>query len=52
MGLLSTPPQLCGATDFLDAKAFSQALSKLVTEGLGVAKMQVLKNIFISALLF
>lgn len=32
---------LCHAVDSLDAKAFSQALSKLVREGLGVTDLQV-----------
>ncbi|KAL9960894.1 hypothetical protein ACROYT_G034402 [Oculina patagonica] len=34
-------PWICDAADLLDAKAFSQALSKLVTEGLGVADLQI-----------
>ena len=33
----------CHAADLLDAKAISQALTKLVAEGLGVADLQVRK---------
>ena len=34
---------LCHATDLLDTKSFSQVLSKLAMEGLGVGDLQVLK---------
>ncbi len=39
--LMCTHTWLCYSADLIDAKAFSQALSKLVTEGLGVADLQV-----------
>jgi len=34
---------LCHASELLDTKTFSQVLSKLAIEGLGVSDLQVLK---------
>ncbi len=49
IALLCTLTWLCHAANLVDAKALSQVLSKLVTEGLGVADLQV-RNISITYL--